>query len=138
MAESAGGGKLPLAPSQPPASPGGREHLGEVPTLDEVPGQVSGGWAMDNHSNVAPRHPGCGRPVNEIWGSQRRGQGWLLGDTGGREEEQLTRGKAAVFPDPARPILSPGPDFCPRSKLSGTLGGGDPHLQKAGPAVPSP
>lgn len=93
MAESVGGGKLPLAPSQPPASTGGREHLGEVPTLDEVPGQVSGRWAMDNHSNIPPWHPGCGRPVNEIWGSQKsqqRGQGWFLGDTGGREEEQLT------------------------------------------------
>lgn len=66
MAESVGGGKLPQAPFQPPASTRGSEHLGEVPTLDEVPGQVSGRWAMDNHSNIPPWHPVCGRPVNEI------------------------------------------------------------------------
>ena len=72
-------GSLPTSST----SAGGSEHLGEVPALDEVSGQVPGRWAMDNHPNIPPRHAGCGLSVNEIWGSQKsqkRGQGWPLGD----------------------------------------------------------
>lgn len=111
-----GGGKLPLAPSLPSATARKSEHLGEVPALDEVSGQVPGGWAMDNHPNIPPWHPGCGLPVNEIWGSkesEERGQGWSLGDVWGGEEEELIKGKAILFLTQLITFSVPAPTFAP-------------------------
>lgn len=42
-------------------------HLGEVPALDEVPGDVARGSAVHHGGDVVPGHPGCGVPVNEVW-----------------------------------------------------------------------
>lgn len=128
-----GGGKLLLAPSLPPFTARRSEHLGEVPALDEVSGQVPGGWAMDNHPNIPPWHPGCGLPVNKIWGSkesQERGQGWFLGNVWGREEEELIKGKGCIILDPAHHILSPSPYFCPCSQLLETLEEGTLTLKR--------
>lgn len=115
MAKSVGGGKLPPAPSQSLLSTGGSEHLVEVPALDEMPGQVPGGWAVDNHPHIPPWHPRCGLPVDEIWGSQEsqeRGQGRSLGDSWGREEA-LTGRKAALSLTQLVPFSVPAPTSAP-------------------------
>lgn len=43
-------------------------HLGEVPALDEVPGDVARGSAVHHGGDVVPRHPWRGVSVNEVCG----------------------------------------------------------------------
>lgn len=41
-------------------------HLGEVPALDEVAGDVTRGSAVHHGGDVVPGHPGRGVSVNEV------------------------------------------------------------------------
>lgn len=43
-------------------------HLGEVPALDEVPGDVARGSAVHHGGDVVPGHPRRGVSVNEVCG----------------------------------------------------------------------
>lgn len=44
-------------------------HLGEVPALDEVPGDVARGSAVHHGGDVVPGHPRRGVSVNEVCGT---------------------------------------------------------------------
>lgn len=48
-------------------------HLGEVPALDEVPGDVARGSAVHHGGDVVPGHPRRGVPVNEVWDTREYG-----------------------------------------------------------------
>lgn len=59
--------------SVPPAVTPVYTHLGEVPALDEVPGDVARGSAVHHGGDVVPGHPRCGVSVNEVCGTGEHG-----------------------------------------------------------------
>lgn len=54
--------------SMPPAAMP-TPHLGEVPALDEVSGDITGRFAMHHGRDVMPGHPRGGVSVNEVYGT---------------------------------------------------------------------
>lgn len=54
-------------------APSSDTHLGEVPALDEVPGDVARGSAVHHGGDVVPGHPRRGVSVNEVCGTGEHG-----------------------------------------------------------------
>lgn len=55
-------------------------HLGEVPALDEVSGDVTRSFAMHHGGDVMPGHPRGGVSVNEVCGTGKHV--WASSDKG--------------------------------------------------------
>lgn len=55
-------------------------HLGEVPALDEVSGNIACCFAMYHRGDVVPGHPWGGVSVNEVYRTEKHV--WISSDKG--------------------------------------------------------
>jgi len=63
-----------------PAAATPAAHLGEVPALDEVPGDIARRLAVHRGGDVVPGHPRSGVSVNEVYGTRKHV--WTPSDKG--------------------------------------------------------
>lgn len=73
--DEAGAVFIPMPPAVMPAP-----HLGEVPALDEVSGDITRRFAMHHGGDVVPGHPRGGVSVNEVYGTGKHV--WTSSDKG--------------------------------------------------------
>lgn len=55
-------------------------HLGEVPALDEMSGNITRSFAVHHRGDVMPGHPRGGVSINEVYGTGKHA--WTSSDTG--------------------------------------------------------